>query len=125
MTDNSEFTKKYSWIDRTFFENILKKKLASEKTITVHNHSIKEALGKGENYSSHMLRAFVTYSIEPTDSLVTDQFIIKVGLCDEGMQNLMDEFFAFHREFIVYRDIMWNVEAMLQSVGDNTQLGAR
>jgi hypothetical protein len=125
MTENSEIVKKYPWINRTFFEKILKKKNADNETITVHNYSVKDALGKGENYASHMLRATMTYSIEPTDSLITDQLIIKVGLCDESMQSLMDEFFVFHREFIVYRDIMLNAEALLKSIGDNTQLGAR
>jgi Ecdysteroid kinase-like family len=115
-------TQKYKWINHSFFDRILKKKHSTNDSIMVLGYTIDEALGKGENYSSHMLRTSVRYLY--SGEFRTDQLIVKASLCDDTMQSMVDEFFVFERELTAYRDVLPRAEKLLRSIGDSTQLAA-
>lgn len=49
---------KYNWIAEEFLANIIK---INDNVLKINNFTIKQAVGKGENYNSELLRVNVNY----------------------------------------------------------------
>uniref|UniRef100_A0A336KL31 CSON009900 protein n=1 Tax=Culicoides sonorensis TaxID=179676 RepID=A0A336KL31_CULSO len=103
-----------------FFENVLRKQHC-DQSITVTNITLEAALGKGENYASDIIRAKIQFKagLENTRSA---QYIVKAGMADTSMQDMLEEYDVFHREIVVYDKILPVVESLLLSIKDKTKL---
>lgn len=58
--DSDTLSTKYPYITKEYLEDVLRKDQC-ESSIRVKDFSVKLALGKGENYSSDILRVKVNY----------------------------------------------------------------
>lgn len=113
----------HEFLTKEFFESVLQKKY-SNTLLQVLDFNLKAAIGKGENYSSDIIRATVRYDTGGNEQR-NEQLILKVGLTDSNMSDLLEEFDIFHREIIVYRDILPVVKSLLLSINDKTKLAPR
>lgn len=122
MTSNN-FTELYPWITNKFFQKILQSD-QNNNNIKVQSILIKAALGKGENYTSQMLRVKVTYT---TDTTTTNEysFVVKATVPNPEVAAIFKEMGLFKIEVSVYQNILPKVEKLLKSIGDNTQLSAK
>lgn len=124
MTDTIEnFGELYPWITNKFFEDILRTD-QNNKYIKVNNITIKAALGKGENYTSQMLRVKATYSTGATENL-EHSFIVKTAVSNADVDAIVHEMGLFDIEILVYRDILPQVEKLLKSIGNYAPLSAK
>lgn len=119
MADNFE---KYSWLNKLYFEKLLHR----DNGITVTNIALEAASGKGEHFSSDMIRAKVEYSINGNSLINNTSLIIKsVTVSDPQMEKLLRSMGIFEKEIIIYQQILPEVEKLLNSVGDLTKLSPK
>lgn len=111
----------YPWLTEALFERILKLELSNSK-IRVTDFVVKSALGKGENYTSQMLRVRVNF----TDGMSTKSasFIVKATL-PNGINDIVAEMGLFRKEIENYEKVLPAVQELLQSIGDNTLLSGK
>lgn len=119
MDSSGEFYKIYPWINKNFFENILRKDVGNDN-LTVTHFSIKAALGKGENYSSQMIRANVNYKYNNKENTIS--LIIKAELI---VNEVSAESGMFFKEIHIYENILPELHKLLLSIGDDTKLSAK
>lgn len=115
------FQSQYRWLNEALFEKILQRERANGK-IRVINFTVKSALGKGENYTSQMLRVRVNYR----DGLGTKSaaFIVKATLTN-GVHDVVAELGLFEKEIENYEKVLPAVAELLRSVGDKTVLSGK
>lgn len=118
----SEFTQ-HSFLNKTFFENVLQKK-HNDPGLVVDSFELKPALGKGENYSSDIIRAVINFTTGISDQH-SEQFILKVGLSNSNMSDMLEKYDVFHREIVVYDQILPVIQSLLLSINDKTKLAPR
>lgn len=119
-----QFGTAYPYITNGFFERILRRELHDD-SISVKDYTLKAALGKGENYASQMLRVKVDYSSinKPTNEI---SLILKAAITNNAeMTALTHEMGLFRKEISSFKKIIPEVEKLLRSIGDHTQLSAR
>lgn len=56
-------TTNHSWISNQLFAKVLEKHQESGRDVIVHELDIEPAVGKGENYTSSMMRVAIKYSV--------------------------------------------------------------
>ncbi|XP_001648774.2 uncharacterized protein LOC5564428 [Aedes aegypti] len=118
--DSDTLSTKYPYITKEYLEDVLRKDQC-ESSIRVKDFSVKLALGKGENYSSDILRVKVNY-VTGSNNHRTQSYIVKSSLVSEGMADMLEEYDVFHREIAVYDNVMPRVEQMLTSIGYTKKL---
>ncbi|XP_055544366.1 uncharacterized protein LOC129729654 [Wyeomyia smithii] len=111
---------KYSFITKEYLEGILQKEQC-ESVVSVKEFTVVPALGKGENYSSDILRVKINY-VTGSNNHRTQTYIVKSSLATEGMADLLEQYDVFHREIAVYRNVMPRVERMLATIGYRSKL---
>lgn len=119
-----DFSQLYPWINTTFFERILRKHFV-DNSITIIDFKLAAALAKGENFGSQILRANIEF--ESNDDGVKLQrqipLIVKVAMADNpDMAAWNSEMGWFEREIITYQQIVPEVETILRSIGDTSQM---
>lgn len=113
----------HNFLDKEFFQKVLQKKHL-DNGLEVDTFELKAALGKGENYSSDIIRAVVHYTTGVKDRH-SEQFILKVGLSNEDMSDMLEKYDIFHREIVFYEQILPVIQSLLLSIGDKTRLAPR
>lgn len=114
---NEEFPSKYpSWIDRHLFERALKQDHPT-RDIHIQNYSLVAAIPAGENFTSQLIRAVVTYKFnEPT--LHETKFIIKTALGDATAKDGFESMKLFEREVTVFQAVLPEVYKYLQNLDE-------
>lgn len=116
-----EIISQYPWLTEALFERILRREHATDN-IRVTRMVVKSALGKGENYTSQMLRVNVNFIDGSREDSVP--FIVKATLQD-GINDVVVELGLFRKEIENYETVLPTVHAMLRSIGDNTILSGK
>lgn len=111
----------YPWLNEALFERILQREWANGN-IRVIDLVVKSALGKGENYTSQMLRVRVNCQ----DGLRTRSaaFIVKAPL-NNGMNDVIAELGLFRKEIENYEKVLPAVQAILLSIGDEPLISGK
>lgn len=112
----------YPWLTKEFFQKILCCD-NSNSIISVNNYAVKAALAHGENYTSQMLRANVSYECD--GKKCEKRFIVKAALANKELKAMLDELRLFEKEIIIYQEVLPEVEKLLVSIGDHTKLSAK
>lgn len=119
----SEPFTQHKFLNAKFFQNVLRRKHC-DAGLVVDKIDLKPALGKGENYSSDIIRSVIHYSTSIGEQH-HEQFILKVGLSEDGMSDMLEQYDIFHREIIVYDKILPVVKSLLLSIKDKTKLAPK
>lgn len=121
--EESEIAATYPWLTIELFTRIVQKAFPHH-AVSVQKYTVKAALGKGENFTSQMLRATVTYTIDSADSPRDIRFIVKAPLSDANIRAALDEMELFQKEIVNFEYILPEVYRLLESVGDDTKFSA-
>lgn len=113
----------HKFLSKEFFANILKKQQC-DKGIEVTNLKLEPGLTKGENYASDIIRVTVEYTAGSNNQRC-QKYIVKAGLADSNMQDMLEEYDVFHREIVVYDKILPVVHSLMLSIEDKTKLAPR
>lgn len=114
-----------SWITFDIIENLIRRSKEDNglklKTFTVH-----EAIGKAENFCSNIVRVSATFRCDSQPSLdQTQNFIVKSAIEIDDFGTLNDEVNYFPKEIVVYEQILPEVQKLLLSIGDRSQIAPR
>lgn len=113
-----DYAKTYPLLSTDFFHNILLKKVHPDaEAVRILGVTLKSALPAGENFASEMVRAIIDYSVND-GAKVTKRFILK--MCSPSIDSYVKG--VFDRETNLYLDVLPKVEALLNSIGDNTKV---
>ncbi|XP_039429594.1 uncharacterized protein LOC120413009 [Culex pipiens pallens] len=118
--ESKSILENYPYLTKEYLEGILRSDQC-EGSITVKDFEVVPALGKGENYSSDILRVKVNY-VTGSSNHRTQSYIVKSSLASEGMAEMLEEYDVFHREIGVYKNVMPKVEQLLASIGYTKKL---
>lgn len=118
--------KTYPWLTRAF----LAKKVQNYeggRLITLKTFEVSNAIPKGENFLSNIIRIKVKYYLDAVDSIEKElSFILKAPLQnDEFDRGSSDDFNFFIREIYTYAHIITRVENLLCSAGIHGKLAPR
>lgn len=119
----SDLFPQHKFLNNQFFTGVLRAK-HSDAGIVVDAIELKPALGKGENYSSDIIRAKIHYTTGINDQH-SEQFILKVGLSNGEMSDMLEKYDIFQREIVVYEKILPIIQSLLLSIKDKTKLAPR
>lgn len=120
-----QFAADYSWISNVFFERILRREY-NDNTIVVKDYTLTPAIAKGENFTSQMLRIRVNYSSINYPSVNKISLIVKAVITrNTEAAAIAEELEVFHKEIIVFQQIIPAVEKLLRSIGDYSRLSAK
>lgn len=112
-----------SWLTFDLVENLIRKSEANNelklKTFIVH-----DAIGKAENFCSNILRISATFCSESSLAQTRD-YIVKSSLEIDHFDLLNDEVSYFPKEIVIYDQILPEVQRLLLSIGDTTQIAPR
>lgn len=112
----------HNFITEQFFEDILKNQYPND-LIKVENLDLMAPLAKGENFSSDIIRATISYK-KNENALNTVSYIVKAVVSDEHAE-ILDKYDVFHREIMFYRKVLPVVESLLLSIGDKTKIAPK
>lgn len=115
------FREHFSWLNKNTFETILRRDRRNDD-IQVIDLVIKEALAKGENNCSQMLRVTTKFNDGTKDAV--ERFIVK-GMLIHGIPTIIEEMNLFEKEIHIYEDVLPTVQQLLQSIGDDSELSAK
>lgn len=102
------------WLDKTFFENVIKSHTKDVKAV-VKNFSIMAGSNFGENYASEILRAVINYStIKCGEESIS--VIIKVKPKESGD---IDAERMFSYEMKMYGETLIDINRLLLKASDN------
>ncbi|XP_058818073.1 uncharacterized protein LOC131681334 [Topomyia yanbarensis] len=110
--DSRELVAKYPFLTKDYLEDILRNE-KRDTCVMVEDYSVNRALGKGENFSSDILRIRIVYKRNHEIDRV-QSYILKVALVTEGMAAMLEEYDVFHREIIFYKNILPKIEELLK-----------
>lgn len=111
----------YPWLTEALFERILQRENGNTK-IRVQDFAVKSALGKGENYTSQMLRVRVNYN--DRSETKTAAFVVKAPLTN-GINDIVAELGLFRKEIENYEKVLPAAQELLRSIGDETVLSGK
>lgn len=112
----------FQWLDEPFFENILRRD-RQNGSLRILAIDVKEALAKGENYFSQMLRVTAKF-YDASSNELTESFIAK-GMLISNVPGVIAEMKFFHKEIVNYEKVLPELEALLRSIGDNAVMSAK
>lgn len=123
MLQHDELHGLYPWLSKDLFGRVLLKQHPNGR---IKSYSVKSALAPGENFTSQMIRASVTYTVDGTDDLEQEtRFIIKAGHSNPKLRATFEDGQLFHREVLNYQKILPAVYKLLTEIGDDSQLSAK
>ena len=118
--ENTDYTSLYPYLNKEFFEKVLN---GDTKIYSVSDYTIDAALGKGENYTSQMLRCCVNYTCVKTNEKKSTKYVIKAAIVvNQTANEMIQELGLFKSEIAIYKLVLPQVEKLLKSIGDNTKL---
>lgn len=122
MTDDpSSLQSFYPWITNEFFQKILQNDRNS-KYVVVTGFQLNEAIGKGQNYGSDLIRATVQFAVDGADAEQIP-LIVKTAISNNpAMAVRFAELGLFRKEITAYDRLLPEVEKRLRSIGDNSKL---
>lgn len=123
MVSENDIQTDYPWLNTELFTRIVKK-VFPDNVIRVQKYIVKSALAKGENFTSQMLRATVTYLVDENDTAQEIRFIIKAALSDLKVRDILDDMNLFGKEIANFQYILPEVYKLLESAGDYTRMSA-
>lgn len=115
------FREHFVWLNESTFEAILRRSCKNDK-LQVISLNIQEALPRGENNSSQMLRVTVRYN--DGSSEVVESFIVK-GMVILFDPSIIAEMKLFEKEIRIYTQVIPAITKLLQSIGDDSALSAK
>lgn len=118
---NINYREHFSWLNESTFQILLRLDRKNER-IHVKDLVIEEALARGENYASQMLRVTVKFHDGFVD--VAEPFIVK-GMVIHGVPSIVTELRLFQKEIVNYQQVLPAVQSLLRSIGDDTVLSAK
>lgn len=123
MLQNDEIHTLYPWIGKDLFDRVLQKQHPNG---LIKAYTVKSALAPGENFTSQMIRATVTYTMDGTNDLEQEtRFIIKAAYSDPKLRATLEDMQLFRREILNYENILPAVYKLLTEIGDDSQLSAK
>nr|XP_029724745.1 uncharacterized protein LOC115264852 [Aedes albopictus] len=114
---------KYPFITKEYLESVLRKSHKCS-SIVVQDFTVVPALGKGQNYSSDILRVKISY-VEDGSDPKNVTFIIKASLDSEELADMIEEYDVFVREAAIYNTVMPQVDRLLGNIGHKNKLAPR
>lgn len=120
-SNHVELISLYPWITIDFLQNVLQK--ATKSNSKLQGFLLKNAVAKGENYASQMIRCTLRFKEDSQHSEQTLDIIIKAMISDEFVKNVVGE--VFSNEVKVFQTILPVVETILQREFDQHQISAR
>lgn len=124
MLQEAEIQALYPWLNSALFNRILQKEFPSN-VVHVQKYAVKVALGKGENFTSQMLRALVSYTVDASGDNHEFSFIIKAGHTDLSVRSVFAEMGVFDRETVCYEYVLPKVYELLAGADDNSRLSPK
>ncbi|ETN60247.1 hypothetical protein AND_008119 [Anopheles darlingi] len=110
-----------SWMDERFFEKVLRQS-ERDGTLSVTGMRIVPGTKPGDHFASVIFRAIVQHDKSPDEV----SLIVKTLPTEEGVKkDLLNDGYVFETETLMYTEIVPAMHRLLQSVGDQTVLGAR
>ncbi|KAL5274231.1 hypothetical protein ACFFRR_000783 [Megaselia abdita] len=113
-----------SWFTEEHVLNILSEYETFPKLVKLNSWSLKPATSKGENFASS-LNVLESKYILSDGSEKSSSFIVKCRLENEMMDAIESDFNVFERETQVYRVIIKEMEGILRSIEDYTELAPK
>lgn len=110
MYQSIDFLASYTWIKQEIFQRILREKFFPDG-IVLNNFTLEAALAKGENYGSQMIRVKLFYT--KNDNNCACSLIIKTGVLDENVREIIETNGLFVKEVVIYRDVIPEVYRLL------------
>ena len=120
MDNKVNYKTLYSDINKDLFENIISKH--EKMPVIVQDFSLEDAIGKGENFSSNMLRAIINYKTNNGGIEKSLKLIVKIETTDVLAAQLAREVAAFEKEIAVYAEILPKIEGLLKTIGDTRKI---
>ncbi|XP_053658093.1 uncharacterized protein LOC128707170 [Anopheles marshallii] len=121
MAFNKDEMQAPSWMDRSFFEKVLRHS-ARDSTLAVEDFRIVPGTKPGDHFASVIFRAIVRHS-RSADEV---SLIVKTLPAEDGLKkDILKDGYVFETETLMYNTIVPAMHQLLQSVGDHTVLGAR
>ncbi|XP_055633795.1 uncharacterized protein LOC129774121 [Toxorhynchites rutilus septentrionalis] len=118
MLSNSE------WISNELLKTILEAENGSSQyAINIFNVDVQAATNKGDNYASEMYRVVIEFGLN--GERMKCNRIFKVIPSGEIQRIVMESGNIFPREIAAYRNVLPEINKMLQSVGDSTTISPR
>ncbi|KAM7361423.1 uncharacterized protein ACRADG_011833 [Cochliomyia hominivorax] len=113
------------WITIDYIQDKLVKR-CNDKSIRVTKISGKSQTGKGENYTSAILRIRVSYVSKTIVEPKTDSFVIKMTFQGEGIEGqVLGQYNVIQCEIDVYRYVMPKFDELMKEIGDDDQIFAK
>lgn len=104
------------WLTKDFLlENF--KKWDPRSDVVIQSFDVKDALKKGENFGSEMIRITVNYSIK--EKLFQTKFILKLTLTTGKTAEIIKEKDLFGKEIDIYTNILPQVDSLMKSIGEH------
>uniref|UniRef100_A0A8W7PNE3 CHK kinase-like domain-containing protein n=1 Tax=Anopheles coluzzii TaxID=1518534 RepID=A0A8W7PNE3_ANOCL len=121
MAFNKDEMNAPSWMNRSFFEKVLRH-AERNSALTVDEFRILPGTKPGDHFASVIFRAIVRHS----GSADEVSLIVKTLPSEEGLKkDILKDGYVFETETLMYTVIVPAMQRLLQSVGDHTVLGAR
>lgn len=124
MSNNNKILSNFPWINEAFIVQNLRK---IEKTdeISLKSFSVCDALGKGENFCSNLIRITVLYDVHSASAEKLNgisekkiSFVLKTEIENNDFKEITNYLNLFERETVVYADILPRVKHILNSLED-------
>ncbi|XP_059620966.1 uncharacterized protein LOC132264697 [Phlebotomus argentipes] len=121
MPENTASEAIPAWLNEKYFEDVLRR---YEKDANLKVKSLKTAdvTGKGEHYASVMWRAAVEVITTKSPSSEKRSYVVKSVYEDPAKSQMFASYGIYQREIEMYEKVSVEIEKVLKSVGDNTQL---
>lgn len=113
------------WLTQDFLQQIVRNHRPSDG-INVLGFTAKPAVGKGENYSSDLLRVRVQYSSGKNSEVEHMGLIVKTKLSAQfEAASVIEEMNSFGIEINAYQLVLPKVHELLRSIGDESVLAPK
>lgn len=113
-----------NWLTTDLLQNTLRDHFKND-AIVVQQFLTNQALAKGENFSSVLLRIRVKFTSGSND-LSEIKLIVKKKLpSDSELAGVIGDFDCFGIEINTYRNVLPKVHELLRSIGDDTLLAPK
>ncbi|XP_035890993.1 uncharacterized protein LOC118502651 [Anopheles stephensi] len=110
-----------SWMNRSFFEKVLRH-AERDSSLVVQDFRIQPGTKPGDHFASVIFRAIVRHSGSGGEV----SLIVKTLPAEDGLKkDILKDGYVFETETLMYTTIVPAMHRLLQSVGDQTVLGAR
>lgn len=121
MAFNKDEMNAPGWMDRAFFEKVLRH-AQRDSTLQVQDFRIVPGTKPGDHFASVIFRAIVRHD-RSADEV---SLIVKTLPTEDGLKkDILKDGYVFETETLMYNEIVPAMHRLLESVGDHTVLGAR